>query len=115
MYLNVLVFAVTGLVFALILLGCGRMLSGGLDSEPARRPFESGRAPRVHAWNRFHVRWLYYTLIFLLFDMEMVYMYPWAVVFMEVGWKAFAEMGIFITILVLGILYTWRERGFEWD
>ena len=55
------------------------------------------------------------SLIFILFDMEMVFMYPWAVVFFEVGWKAFMEMGMFITILVLGILYAWRERAFEWE
>ena len=42
-------------------------------------------------------------------------MYPWAVVFFEIGWKVFMEMGMFITILVLGILYAWRERAFEWE
>jgi NADH-quinone oxidoreductase subunit A len=115
MYLTALWFALTGLAFGLLLLGIGHRLSTGLDTEPARRPFESGADPQVHAWNRYHVRYLNYALIFLLFDMEMVFMYPWAVVFLDVGWKAFMEMGMFITILVLGILYAWRERGFKWD
>lgn len=79
------------------------------------RPFLSGHDPAEHAVSRFHVRWYAVTMIFLAFDMEMVFMYPWAVVFFEIGWKAFAEMGMFITILVLGILYAWRERAFEWE
>lgn len=115
MYLTALTFALAGIAFAGMMFWLGRLLSGRLDTEPARRPFESGADPQVHAWNRFHTRYFYYTLIFLLFDMEMVYMYPWAVVFMEVGWKAFMEMGMFITILLLGILYAWREKAFKWD
>jgi NADH-quinone oxidoreductase subunit A len=114
-YLNAFLFAAVGLAAGILLLVVGRLLSARLVTEPARRPFESGADPQVHAWNRFHARYFHYTLIFLLFDMEMVFMYPWAVVFMDVGWKAFMEMGMFITILVLGILYAWREGAFRWD
>lgn len=115
MYATALIFGAAGVLLALAILAAGRLLEPRLETEPARRPFESGAEPRVHAWSRFHVRFLPYALIFILFDMEMVFMYPWAVVFFDVGWKAFAEMGMFITILVLGILYAWRERGFDWD
>ena len=114
-YLYSLLFAAAGVFLALLALWWGGRQAPSLRTEPARRPFESGAEPEVHAWSRFHVRYLYFTLIFLLFDMEMVYMYPWAVVFREVGWKAFMEMGMFITILVLGILYAWRERAFKWE
>lgn len=115
MYLTALLFALAGILLSLAMILVGRSLSPALGSEPARRPFESGAEPQVHAWHQFHPRFLYYSLIFILFDMEMVFMYPWAVVFFEVGWKAFMEMGMFITILVLGILYAWRERAFEWE
>lgn len=115
MYFTALTFALIGVLFAALIILAGRVLSPTLVTEPARRPFESGAEPQVHAWNQFHVRFLYFSLIFILFDMEMVFMYPWAVVFFEVGWKAFMEMGMFITILVLGILYAWRERAFEWE
>lgn len=115
MYLTALAFALIGVLFAAAIIVAGRVLSPALTTEPARRPFESGTEPQVHAWSQFHVRFLYFSLIFILFDMEMVFMYPWAVVFFEVGWKAFMEMGMFITILVLGILYAWRERAFEWE
>lgn len=108
-------FGLVGIAFAAALIVLGRLLSPGLATEPARRPFEAGSDPAVHAWTQYHPRFLCFALIFILFDMEMVFMYPWAVVFFETGWKAFVEMGMFISILVLGILYAWRERAFEWD
>lgn len=77
-------------------------------------PFIGGRPPAVHAWSRYHARYYVMALVFLAFDMEMVYMYPWAVVFVREGAIAMVEMGMFITILLLGILYAWRERAFEW-
>lgn len=77
-------------------------------------PFSGGHPPHVHALSRYHARYYVMALVFLAFDMEMVYMYPWAVVFVREGAIAMAEMGMFIVILLLGILYAWRERGFEW-
>lgn len=114
MYLEGLIFGAAGALFAGALMALW-LWNPQLRTEPSMRPFEAGSDPKTHAWNQYHVRYLPYALIFILFDMEMVFMYPWAVVFFEIGWKAMAEMGIFITILVLGILYGWRERGFEWD
>lgn len=81
---------------------------------PERVPFTGGVQPEAHAWNRFHIRWYTMALLFLAFDMEMVFMYPWAVVFVREGIISLVEMLMFILILVVGIVYTWRERGFEW-
>jgi len=87
---------------------------GRRTSAPERVPFTGGRAPRVHAWNRYHARYYPMALLFLAFDMEMVFMYPWAVVFVSEGMIAMIEMGMFIGILLLGVLYAWRERAFDW-
>lgn len=65
-------------------------------------------------WVRFHVRYYTFAILFLAFDMEMAYMYPWAVVFRSLGWFAFGEGGFFLLILGLGILYAWREGGLRW-
>lgn len=81
---------------------------------PERVPFTGGRAPSVHAWSRYHARYYPMALLFLAFDMEMVFMYPWSVVFVREGIVAMAEMGFFISILLLGVLYAWRERAFDW-
>lgn len=79
-----------------------------------RGPYLSGAAPREHAVSRFHVRWYPVTLIFLAFDMEMVFMYPWAVVFAQVGVKALVEMFVFLALLMLGVTYAWREGALRW-
>jgi NAD(P)H-quinone oxidoreductase subunit 3 len=92
----------------------GDTLNDPATSAPQRVPFAGGHQPEVHAWSRYHIRYYAMALLFLAFDMEMVFMYPWAVVFVEEGAIALAEMGMFITILVLGILYAWRERALEW-
>lgn len=84
------------------------------QTAPERIPFGGGSEPRVHAWNRYHVRYYPMALIFLAFDMEMVFMYPWAVVFLREGLIAMVEMAMFIAILLLGVLYAWRERALEW-
>ncbi len=81
---------------------------------PERVPFAGGVEPEFHAWNRFHIRYYAMALLFLAFDMEMVFMYPWAVVFIREGLLALIEMLMFILILVVGMVYAWREKSFEW-
>ncbi|MFE6281024.1 NADH-quinone oxidoreductase subunit A [Streptomyces sp. NPDC057877] len=77
-------------------------------------PFSGGPAPREHAFSRFHVRWYPVTMIFLAFDMEMLFMYPWVRVVSEVGSSAVVEMFLFLGILFAGVLYAWREGAFRW-
>ncbi|MBA3658149.1 MAG: NADH-quinone oxidoreductase subunit A [Gemmatimonadales bacterium] len=89
-------------------------LNPACSTAPGRAPFAAGAPPGVHAWSRFHARYYTMALLFLAFDMEMVFMYPWAVVFVREGVTALVEMLMFIVILTLGILYAWRERALEW-
>ena len=65
------------------------------------------------AWPRFHVGYYVFALLFIAFDMEMAFMYPWAAVFRDLGVFAYAEIGFFLTVLGLGILYAWRERALD--
>ncbi len=81
----------------------------------ARREVRVVRAGEQPSWGRFHVRYYTFALLFIAFDMEMAYMYPWAVVFRSMGWIAFAEIGFFLTVLGLGIVYAWREGALEWS
>ncbi|TDL78093.1 NADH-quinone oxidoreductase subunit A [Palleronia sediminis] len=82
---------------------------------PHRAPFLGGGVPQTHAWQRWHARYYPMTLLFIAFEMEMMFMYPWAVVYIETGTKALAEMGMFLGILSVGILYGWREGVFRWQ
>ena len=110
--------ALTVLVAAVVVALIARWLPLALDgvatTVPERSPVLGGGTIDVHAWNRFHVRYYAMALLFLAFDMEMVFMYPWATVFVEEGGVALVEMGMFIVILVLGILYAWREGALSW-
>ncbi|MAW99504.1 MAG: NADH-quinone oxidoreductase subunit A [Sphingomonas sp.] len=84
-------------------------------SWPQATPFLGGGDQTVHAWQRYHIRYYSMTLLFIAFEMEMMFMYPWAVVFVAEGMKAMVEMGMFLAILSVGIVYGWREGIFRWQ
>ena len=79
------------------------------------RPFLSGHEPTEHAVSRYHVRWYTVTMLFLAFDMEMVFMYPWTLVVAEEGMTAVVEMFVFLGILFVGVTYAWREGALRWS
>ena len=109
------VVALAGLGAWLGIRALGAALAPPGSTAPERVPFLGGDVPATHAWSRYHARYYAMALLFLAFDMEMVFMYPWAVVFVHEGTKALVEMLMFIVILMLGILYAWRERSLEWS
>lgn len=77
-------------------------------------PFLSGWTPREHALSRYHARWYPLTIIFLAFDVEMLFMYPWAVVVATEGATAIIEMFIFLGLLMVGVVWAWREGSLRW-
>lgn len=103
------------LTFVAGLLLIGAPFSRPNLSWPQRTPFLGGGIPDTHAWSRFHVRYYPMTLLLIAFEMEMMFMYPWAVVYVAEGIKALAEMGMFLAILSIGIIYGWREGAFKWQ
>ena len=79
-------------------------------SEPGKDvPATSGTLSREPVWSRYHARYYGFALLFLAFDMEMAFMYPWAVVFKDKGLVALLDMGVFLAILFLGLLYGWSQ------
>ncbi len=89
-----------------------RLLSGAPDTE--QLPYLSGWEPAEHALSRYHVRWYPLTLLFLAFDVEMLFMYPWAVVVAQEGAGAVIEMFVFLGLLMVGVLWAWREGALRW-
>ncbi|WP_452178971.1 NADH-quinone oxidoreductase subunit A [Georgenia thermotolerans] len=77
-------------------------------------PFDSGWRPEQHALSRYHVRWYLATLVFLAFDVEMLFMYPWAVVVAKEGMTAVVEMFLFLGALFVAVAWAWREGAFRW-
>ncbi len=87
---------------------------GRTKEEPGKDiPAASGELKEEPAWARYHVRYYGLALLFLAFDMEMAYMYPWAVVYRELGLKALLDMGVFLLILFLGLLYGWSQGALK--
>ncbi|GIL30969.1 NADH-quinone oxidoreductase subunit A [Actinocatenispora comari] len=97
----------------LALYGVGRLVRVAAQGAP-RAPFLSGNPPVEHALSRYHVRWYTVTMLFLAFDMEMVFMYPWTLVVATVGASAVIEMFAFLAVLFAGVLYAWREGALRW-
>lgn len=77
-------------------------------------PYLGGASVAEHAFSRFHPRWYLVSMVFLAFDMEMLFMYPWTLVVRTLGAPAVIEMFTFLALLVVGVLYAWREGALRW-
>ncbi len=78
-------------------------------------PFECGRDPLGVAEGRFAIKFSTVAIFFILFDIELLFVWPWAALYRRLGWFGFAEMMVFLGILMLGFLYIWRKGGLEWE
>ncbi|MBI4518943.1 MAG: NADH-quinone oxidoreductase subunit A [Deltaproteobacteria bacterium] len=114
-YLPVLVtFALAGLV-VVVMVSLGRLLGPKSHNPIKRETFECGNPASGSAWGRFSVKFYLTAILFIVFDIEVVFMYPWAVLFRRLGWFGLAEMLVFAGILGLGLLYVWRKGALEWE
>jgi NADH-quinone oxidoreductase subunit A len=114
-YLPLLViFVIAGLVVVALLLVASKL--GPKSINPAKaEPFESGNAPRGDARIRFSVRFYMIAMLFLIFDLEVVFLYPWAIYFRELGMFGLVQMGIFLVVLTVGYVYVWKKGALDWD
>ena len=100
-----------GIMFTLL-----SILIGPKDISPAKKmPFESGMPTTGSQFRRYSVRFYMVALTFLIFDVEIIFFYPWAVKFRELGFYGFWVMSIFFAVLVLGLVYDWRKGALEWE
>lgn len=77
--------------------------------------YECGIETKGDAWVQFKVQYYLYALVFLVFDVEMVFLFPWAVASNQLGWFAMVQIAIFIVLLGLGLFYDWRKGALEWN
>jgi len=113
-----------GRILLFLIVG-GVFVAGGLIFAWLLRPnrpypsklttYECGETPVGDTRIRFNVRFYVVALIFLIFDVEVVFLFPWAVVYRNLGWFAFVEMLVFLGMLVAGYAYVWREGDLDWD
>nr|UPO65722.1 NADH dehydrogenase subunit 3 [Euastrum ansatum] len=77
--------------------------------------YESGIEPMGESWIQFQIRYYMFALVFVVFDVETVFLYPWAMSFDDLGILAFAEVLVFVIILIIGLIYAWRKGALEWS
>ena len=83
---------------------------------PAKsEPFECGKDPLGVAEGRFAIKFSTVAILFILIDIELLFVWPWAMLYRKLGWFGFAEMLVFLAILMLGFLYIWKKGGLEWE
>jgi NADH-quinone oxidoreductase subunit A len=112
---SVLLFLLVGFVFLVIALTLSRLIQAkGIPGIDKLIPYECGEVPEGSAWIRFNIRFYVFALIFIIFDVEIVFLLPWAVVFKKLGSFAFVEGLIFIGILIVGLAYVWKKGDLEW-
>ncbi len=113
-YGQILIFLLVGVAFVFVSLMMAylvRSVSVGLQKTST---YECGEEAVGQSWVQFNIRYYVFALIFVVFDVETIFLYPWAVVFKSLGLFAFVEMIIFIGMLVLGLAYAWRKGALIW-
>ena len=114
-YVSILmVFAIAGLV-AGALLGIPALIAPRRPSPVKLEPFECGKDPVALPEGRFAIKFSTIAIFFILFDIELLFVWPWAVMYRRLGWFGLGEMLVFLGILMLGFLYIWQKRGLEWE
>jgi NADH-quinone oxidoreductase subunit A len=114
-YFPVLVLFALAAVVVLALLLIAQKL-GPKSINPAKaEPFESGNPHKGDARIRFSVQFYLVAMLFLIFDLEVVFLYPWAIYFRSLGLFGLVEMGIFLGMLVIGFVYVWKKGALEWE
>jgi NADH-quinone oxidoreductase subunit A len=114
-YLPLLVSFGFAVLVATIFVAAGTFLGPRRPSSVKEEAFECGNPPSGTAWHRFSVKFYLTAILFIVFDVEVVFMYPWAVLFRPLGMFGFVEMAIFMFVLALGLVYVWRKGALEWD
>lgn len=112
--LYIFAFLLVGIAFASITLQVSRLLRPEMGSPIKGLNYECGEIPIGEPWIRFRVAYYIFALIFAIFDIEAVFLYPWAVIFKSLGMFGFVEMMVFIAILVLGLAYAWAKGVLSW-
>jgi NADH-quinone oxidoreductase subunit A len=113
-YAGVLVILVIGVVLASALLGVHLVLGPKRNFDAKLEPFECGEQQIVSPRRRYAVKFYLVAILFVVFDVEAIFFYPWGAVFMELGWFGFVAMTIFTVPLVVGLAYEWMKGGLEW-
>jgi NADH-quinone oxidoreductase subunit A len=112
LYVGIFMLLITGFVASVLVLA--RLISPSRRSATKAQNYETGEATVTDPWRPFPVRYYVFALLFLIFDVEAAFLYPWAVIYRELGVYGFIEMVIFVLILGVGLVYAWKKGALKW-
>ncbi len=114
-YIPVLIFIVIGLGLGAVMIMLGAMLGPHRPDSEKQSPYECGFEAFEDSRMKFDVRYYLVAILFIIFDLEIAFLFPWAVVLDEIGMFGFLAMMVFLGVLVVGFIYEWRKGALEWE
>jgi len=114
-YLPILLFILVGLAFGVVPIVAGWLLAPSRPDSEKLSPYECGFEAFEDARMKFDVRYYLVAILFILFDLEIAFLFPWAIVLEEIGLAGFVAMVVFLGILVIGFIYEWMKGALEWE
>ncbi|MBD2863592.1 MULTISPECIES: NADH-quinone oxidoreductase subunit A [Paenibacillus] len=114
-YVLVAIFIGLGIILPIAALTLGRLLRPNKPTAEKQTTYESGNDPVGESHVRFNIRYYLFALMFVIFDVETVFLYPWAVAYDFLGLFALVEMLIFVSLLVVGLIYAWKKKVLQWS
>jgi len=114
-YFPILLFILVGLAVGALLLTVGTLLAPNRPDAEKLSPYECGFEAFEDARMKFDVRYYLVAILFILFDLEIAFLFPWAVVLPEIGFFGFAAMMVFLAVLVVGFVYEWKKGALDWE
>jgi NADH-quinone oxidoreductase subunit A len=114
-YLPIMLFLITGLVFGGLGMAAGRILGPNKPDSAKLSPYECGFEAFENTRMKFDVRYYLVAILFIIFDLEIAFLFPWAVALDEIGMFGFVAMAIFLFILIVGFIYEWMKGALEWE
>ncbi|MBS0358639.1 MAG: NADH-quinone oxidoreductase subunit A [Proteobacteria bacterium] len=114
-YFPILVFVAMAFAFGIVLVTAGRLSGGRNPDSEKNSPYECGFSPFESARLPFDVRFYLVAILFIIFDLETAFLFPWALAIRTIGWFGFIAMALFLGLLVIGFIYEWKKGALEWE
>lgn len=114
-YLGIVFLGIVGVLNALLVMSLSQLFGAYRPTASKASPYESGMVPLGSTRERFSVNFYIVAMLFIVLDLETLFLIPWAAIFRELGLVGFAHMLVFLSILLVGLVYAWRKGALEWD
>jgi NADH:ubiquinone oxidoreductase subunit 3 (subunit A) len=114
-YIPFVMFTAIGFAFVYFTLAAARFVRPSAPNPNKQETYECGPLPVGDAWRQFNIHYYLFALLFVVFDVEAAFLYPWAIAFHKFGMYAVLEMIIFVLLLLVGLVYAWRRGALEWE